>query len=236
MSEEDPTPNIEDAPDAPMLTDIEARVLAALMEKQLTTPDAYPLTVKSLLSACNQKSNREPVTDYEQGETIRTLRQLESRRLVRYEMGARSERYEQRMTHELSISKKQQALLTVMMLRGPQTINELHTRTQRMFEFQDREDLNVSLQRMTQGDQPLAVLIPRGAGQREDRYGHLLCGTPEMPVAADAASASGKRGHSAEVASLQEQVAQLRHELDRLYELTGHSKAGTETAADSSDH
>ena len=233
MSEEITTESDSEADDAPMLSEVEARILAALMEKQLTTPDAYPLTVKSLLSACNQKSNREPVTDYQQGDTVRTLRQLETRKFVRYEMGARSERYEQRLTHELSISKKQQALLTVMMLRGPQTINELHTRTQRMFEFQDRDDLNISLERMTQGDEPLALLIPRGAGQREDRYGHLLCGTPEMPAHSPAQTASS-RGNNAEIAALQQEVSQLRMELDQLYELTGHSKssAPTDTIAD----
>jgi uncharacterized protein YceH (UPF0502 family) len=230
VSEEQSTTSETD--DAPMLTDVEARILAALMEKQLTTPDAYPLTVKSLLSACNQKSNREPVTDYQQGETVRVLRELETRKFVRYEMGARSERYEQRLTHELSISKKQQALLTVMMLRGPQTINELQTRTQRMFEFQDNEDLAISLERMTQGDEPLAVLIPRSAGQREDRYGHLLCGVPEMPISAAGSTGGASRNKNAEIAALQQEVSQLRIELDRLYELTGHSNTEADNATE----
>ncbi len=226
--EESPEP---EADEPSMLSHVEARVLAALMEKQLTTPDAYPLTVKSLLSACNQKSNREPVTDYQQGETVRVLRQLESRKLVRYEMGARSERYEQRLTHELSISKKQQALLTVMMLRGPQTINELQTRTQRMFEFQDDDDLLISLERMTQGDEPLALLIPRSAGQREDRYGHLLCGVPEMPLH-PSSPATASRSKNAEITTLQQEVSQLRMEIDRLYELTGHSKIDADNSTE----
>lgn len=224
----------EQSTPANRLTAIEARILGALMEKQLTTPDAYPLTVKSLLTACNQKSNREPVSNYEQGETIRTLRQLESRKFVRYEMGSRSERYEQRFTHELSISKKQQALLTVTMLRGPQTLSELQTRTQRMYDFQDRDDLLVSLERLTQGEQPLLMLIPRGAGQREDRYGHLLCGIPEAPVAS-ATSSTSARSAGQELKALREQLARLEHAVDHLYALTGHSKPDDETELDQPD-
>ncbi|OED35579.1 hypothetical protein AB833_30155 [Chromatiales bacterium (ex Bugula neritina AB1)] len=199
---------------------MESRILGALIEKQLSTPDSYPLTVNSLLSACNQKSNREPVSTYEQGEVVRTLRQLEQRRFVRYEMGARSERYEQRLGHELSLSKKQQALLCVMMLRGPQTPNELMTRTQRLYEFTDREDMLVSLERMTQGAEPVAILIPRQSGQRDDRYGHLLCGKPEFIASAN----NTRRSNSAsEIEELKNQLSALQKQLDRLYELTGHT-------------
>ena len=201
------------------LTSVEARVLGALMEKQLATPDAYPLTVNSLMAACNQKSNREPVSNYQQGELVRTLRELESKSLVRYEMGARSERYEQRFTNQLSLSKKQQALITIMFLRGPQTASELYTRSQRMYEYANREDMQVSLERLTMGDEPLVILIPKGAGQREDRYGHLLCGKPEMPVARQTDKSDANSDDD-----LRTEIAVLRKELDRLYELTGHSK------------
>ena len=200
------------------LSAIEARILGALMEKQLSTPDAYPLTVNSLLSACNQKSNRDPVSNYQKGEVVRTLRELESRALVRYEMGARSERYEQRFTQKFSLSKKQQALIAMMMLRGPQTSNELYTRTQRLHEYTDREDMQVSLERLTQGELPFVVLIPKGAGQREDRFGHILCGTPQIPVASN--QSIGRATNS----ELADEVALLRRQLDALYELTGHAK------------
>lgn len=201
-------------------TNIEIRILGALMEKQLATPDAYPLTVNSLISACNQKSNREPVTSFQQGEVVRTLRELEARSLVRYEMGARSERYEQRFTNTYSLSKKQHALIAIMMLRGPQTSSELYTRTQRMYEYSDRDDMQVSLERLTMGDQPLVVLIPKGPGQREDRYGHLLCGMPEMPVQQARNNASDKAADQ----DLLAEIAALRADLDRLYKLTGHVK------------
>jgi len=205
------------------LSKIETRLLGALMEKQLATPDAYPLTVNSLISACNQKTNREPVTNYQQGEVVRSLRELESRSLVRYEMGARSERYEQRFTNQFSLSKKQQALIAMMMVRGPQTLSELYTRTQRLHEYTDRNDMEVSLERLTMGDEPLVVLIPKGAGQREDRYGHLLCGTPEMP-ASDSTAGRSKNGNGAHNSELRAELAALRAELDALYELTGHKK------------
>jgi len=197
---------------------IEIRILGALMEKQLATPDAYPLTVNSLISACNQKSNREPVTNYQQGEVVRTLRELESRSLARYEMGARSEKYEQRFTHQYELSKKQQALLAIMFLRGPQTVAELSTRTQRLYDYSDRNDMQVSLERLTMGDSPLVVLIPRTAGQREDRYGHLLCGMPTIETSDISSSAR------VSTQELQTEIATLRADLDALYELTGHKK------------
>lgn len=214
-----------DAADKALLSDIECRVLGTLMEKQLSTPDGYPLTVNSLLSAANQKSNREPVTNYEQGEMVRTLRELESRRLVRYEMGARSEKYEQRFTNEYQLSKKQQALLSVMMLRGPQTANELMTRTQRLCEFSDRDNMQLSLERLTQGESPMVILIPRQSGQREDRYGHILCGEVQIPTSV----ASPVRKSKPEIEDLKSEIEHLRQQLENLYQLTGHQLPDTES-------
>ncbi len=208
-----------------LLSEIECRVLGALMEKQLSTPDNYPLTISGLLSAVNQKSNREPVTSYQQGEIVRTLRKLEERRFVRYEMGARSERYDQSFTSANGFSKKQQALLSVLMLRGPQTINELQTRTQRLYEYSDRDDMVVSLERLTQGEKPAATLIPRQSGQRDDRYGHLLCGE----VAIDSAPVELKnkpQPTQSELDELKNEVKVLREQLMALYEMTGHEPRG----------
>ena len=209
-----------DSEEEALLSTIECRVLGTLMEKQLSTPDGYPLTVNSLLSAANQKTNREPVSSYQQGEIVRTLRELESRRLVRYEMGARSEKYEQRFTNEYQLSKKQQALLSVMMLRGPQTANELMTRTQRMCEFSDRDNMQLSLERLTQGESPMVILIPRQTGQREDRYGHILCGDVQMPPPTETVSTTAKS--NTEIANLRSEVEHLRQQLETLYQLTGH--------------
>ena len=212
------SPSEEQAAGGLGFSPIQVRILGALMEKQLATPDAYPLTVNSLISACNQKSNRDPVTNFQQGEVVRVLRELESGSLVRYEMGARSERYEQRFTNQYSLSKKQQAVIAIMMLRGPQTSAELFNRTQRMYEYSDRDDMQVSLERLTMGDEPLVVLIPKGPGQREDRYGHLLCGQPEIPVRESSESASLKATNQ----ELMAEIVSLRADLDELYRLTGH--------------
>ena len=236
MSDSQITPDIESNPESPseaLLSAIECRVLGALMEKQLATPDNYPLTVNSLLSAANQKSSREPVTNYQQGEVVRTLRDLESRRFVRYEMGARSERYEQRFTHEQSYSKKQQALLTVMMLRGPQTINELQTRTQRLHEFTDRDDLLVSLERLTQGDNPSVVVIPRQSGQRDDRYAHCLCGEVQIPETSTTQSSTSGQSSRSEISELRAEIQSLRKQIDTLYKLTGHTPDQSETTPES---
>lgn len=244
--EEDDQSSATDESDNPLLNQREARILGALMEKQMATPDAYPLTVNSLLNACNQKSSREPVTNLQQGEVVRSLRELESRKFVRYEMGARSERYEQTLTNELSLSRKQQALLCVMMLRGPQTVNELLTRTQRLYNFENRDDMEVSLTRMTQGDNPVAKLIGRSSGQRDDRFSHLLCGgepasvgashfdsaastsdfsdqTQTTGAAANAGTATNNSSVDAKtIAALTEEVLELREQLEELYRLTGH--------------
>lgn len=229
----------DNAPLQPLLSNREARILGALMEKQLATPDAYPLTVNSLINACNQKSSREPVTSLQQGEVVKSLRELEGRRLVRYEMGARSERYEQTLTQALSLSRKQHALLCVMLLRGPQTANELLTRTQRLYSFENSDDMQVSLTRMTQGEKPVVRMIGRAAGQRDDRYGHLLCGDT-LPAAAgpsqasdntDSAEAHTDSNHGgsnndsmqAQLQALTDEVIELRDMLEQLYQLTGHN-------------
>jgi uncharacterized protein YceH (UPF0502 family) len=235
---EDDTPDQDSVPEGAaestettpaLLSNIEARILGSLMEKQMATPDAYPLTVNSLLNACNQKTSREPVTNLQQGEVVRSLRELEGKKFVRYEMGARSERYEQTLSSALSLSRKQQALLCVMLLRGPQTANELLSRTQRLHAFENKDDMEVSLTRMTQGDEPVACLIGRAAGQRDDRYGHLLCGPISNEVLAAssaAASSAGAAGNQNEYAdkieALTDEVLELREMLEKLYQLTGH--------------
>jgi len=234
-------PEQAESKNSAMLSSQEARILGSLMEKQMATPDAYPLTVNSLINACNQKSSREPVTNLQQGEVVRLLRQLESRKLVRYEMGARSERYEQTLTKELSLSRKQQALLCIMLLRGPQTTNELLTRTQRLYSFENKDDMQVSLTRMTQGEDPIACRISRSPGQRDDRYGHLLCGDLEQeqtafsePTTTDSiASNDGSESEdskfqhsqyqdSKKIEALTDEVLELREMLEKLYQLTGH--------------
>ncbi|MBX2868271.1 MAG: DUF480 domain-containing protein [Acidiferrobacterales bacterium] len=163
-----------------MFNPIEARVLACLMEKELTTPDNYPLTLNSLVLACNQKSNREPVMQLTEGDVGHAARALADRHFIKIEYRGRTQKLTHKMQLELSIDRKQQSLLTVMMLRSPLTLNDLRTRTSRMVEFEDLEDIELTLEMMNDRRKPMVLMIPKGPGQREDRYTHLLCGDVDI--------------------------------------------------------
>jgi len=202
-------------PIAPPLTAIETRVLGALMEKQLTTPDAYPLTLNSLVLACNQKTSREPTSNYSSGEVQHCVRELAERKLIHVDYGARAERYDQRLTRVLpTIDKAAQALLNVMMLRGPQTVHELLTRTQRMHEFADDQAVEAALAKHCEAITPLLQRIPRQSGQREDRFVQLLSGAPDLSAIAAMKSESRPAASS----DLEERVAALETQLAGLEE------------------
>lgn len=197
--------------DEPMLTAIEARVLGALMEKQLTTPDAYPITLNSLVLACNQKTSREPITNYESGELQRCASQLQDKNWITVDYSARAARYDQRLTRILSLDKAAQAILNVMLLRGPQTLAEIFTRTQRMFEFENIKAVEEKLEYLCAKTTPHFVRIARAPGQREDRYMHLLCGKPDL-LAIAAMSSSGKNNTHMD----DERLPQLEHKIEQL--------------------
>lgn len=168
----------ENAP--PQLSAIELRVLGVLMEKQLTTPDQYPLTLNSVTTACNQKSSREPISSYNQGEVHRALQALDNKKFVRKERSSRSEKFSQQFTHHLELGRNHQALLCVMMLRGPQTVSELNTRTQRMHEFSDKDELEHCIDRLCNRQVPYAIRLEHQPGQRGERITHLFSGTPTV--------------------------------------------------------
>lgn len=199
--------------DEPMLTAIEARVLGSLMEKQLTTPDAYPITLNSLVLACNQKTSREPVSNYESGELQRCASQLQDKNWITVDYSARAARYDQRLTRVLGLDKAAQAVLNVMLLRGPQTLAELFTRTQRMFEFESVNAVEEKLEHLCAKTTPYFVRIPRVAGQREDRYMHLLCGKPDLAAIAAMTSASVVKHNSH---ADDERTIQLEHKIEQL--------------------
>lgn len=169
----------------PLLLSIELRILGALMEKQLTTPDQYPLTLNTLITACNQKSSRDPVSNHTQGEIARALQQLQHKKFVNKEYGSRAEKFSQYFIKHLELGKKHQALLCVMMLRGAQTLSELNTRTQRMVEFSDKEDLEHTLDRLCNREIPYVSRLSQQPGQRGERFTHLFSGTPEHSVPSD---------------------------------------------------
>ena len=230
------------------LSDIELRVLGALMEKQLTTPDSYPLTLNSLANACNQKSNREPVTNYHEGELKRCLQELEDKNFIRVEPSSRSYKYSQDFIKQLDLNRKHQALLCVMMLRGPQTLSELDTRTQRMGVFTDREDLEHHIERLCVRSTPYAARLSQKPGQRGERICHLFSDTPAnatavsrqetalQPLSQDTRNPEEQPAQADKVIHLENQVTslqtlvnvleseveELRDQLKTLYQLTGH--------------
>ncbi|MGK2928536.1 MAG: YceH family protein [Acidimicrobiales bacterium] len=160
-------------------TDEELRVLGALAEKEATVPDTYPMTLKGLESACNQKNNRDPITDLGTATIQRTLDRLKAAGLVRFvhpSHGARSTKYRHVIHERLELEPAELAVLTVLMLRGPQTLNEVRTRTERAHRFADLDEVEETLEDLAGRDEPLAVLIPRQPGQKEARWMHLLAG------------------------------------------------------------
>ena len=161
-----------DAPSEPRLDAIEIRILGSLIEKQATNPETYPLTLNALVLACNQKTSREPVMSLTQGQVGHSLRALEGRGFTRLVMGSRADRWEHRVDKALELVPAQVILLGLLFLRGPQTLNELLTRSSRMHDFEDTEQVQHQLERLIAHD--LALLVPRQSGQREDRYMHAL--------------------------------------------------------------
>jgi uncharacterized protein len=201
-----------------LLSAIEARILGCLIEKEATTPEQYPLTLNAIHLACNQKTNREPIMELNLGEVGHCMRQLDPRNLVRSQHGARAERYEHRVNTAFSLTKQQQALLCVLMLRGPQTLSELMTRTERLATFSDLEDVKHTLERLSQRENPLIERITRASGQREDRYVHLLCGPvdySQLP-AAKMSPPLASIALEERIAQLEERLAQVEEELKSL--------------------
>lgn len=201
------------------LSAIEARILGCLIEKQATTPENYPLTANAVVLACNQKTARDPVLELEPGAVGHALRELEGRRLVLANHGARAQRYEHRFAAVYSLTSKQQAVLALMLLRGPQTLAELHARSERLATFSDIDDVQQTLERLTLRSPALAIRLGRLGGQREDRYMHLLCGPVDVERYAQAAASAStpRRGElEARVEALEQALDELRERLDSI--------------------
>jgi len=166
----------------PQLSAVEQRVLGALVEKQRTVPASYPLTLSSLRSACNQTSSREPVTDYDDSVLRATLKELRDRELVRAVWtgaGSRVVKFHQRLEEHLGVGEPELAVLTVLLLRGPQAPGELRTRTARLHPFEDRAEVEATLRGLAELPEPLVVELERRAGQQDRRWAHLLGPLPE---------------------------------------------------------
>lgn len=207
------------------LTHEELRVLGCLLEKKMTTPDYYPLSLNALINACNQKSNRDPVVNYGDATVLRALKSLKAKEFVRQSTLSRVPKYEERFCEEASVDEDESAILCVLMLRGPQTIGELRARTERMVAFQDLEDVGDVLNALIEME--YAQLLPRKPGQKEPRYRHLLGDSQEAADPArsepqptlDMPAPSDEYVDADRLAALEEQVAALSAELQEFREM-----------------
>jgi uncharacterized protein YceH (UPF0502 family) len=206
-----------------LLTVVEARVLGSLVEKEITTPDYYPLSLNALLNACNQKSSREPVMSLSEDDLRQAVHSLQNKGLVGSASGADSRvaKYEHRLQEVYNFSRRETALLCLLMLRGPQTPGELRGRTERLYRFEEIGDVLSTLQRMMERDPPLVKLLPRQPGTKEARYAHLLSGdVAGWEPTASSTEADGDTGGgtapSERLVQLEEQVAALQREVSEL--------------------
>jgi len=162
---------------------VERRIIGSLMEKQLTTPDNYPLTINALLAACNQKTNREPVTELGEDEVARALDRLQQRSLAWRVLGGRSVRWDHNADKRWLLTPGAKAVMTLLLLRGPQTAGELRSRSDRMFHFTSIEEVESVLQSLSERDEPLVASMARRVGQKEQRWVTLLGDTlPDEPA------------------------------------------------------
>jgi len=213
------------------LSETEVRVLGALIEKDITTPDYYPLSLNALVNACNQKSNREPVMSLDEQAVRSAVESLQDKRLAGPSSGADSRvpKFEHRLQEVFNFTRGETAILCVLLLRGPQTPGELRGRTERMFRFEELSDVQSTLQRLMEGDDPVVAALPRQPGTKEIRYAHLLAGSavaarPETaPTGAETDTGEALRitrleeqiaGLKSEVAELRQQVAELRNRFE----------------------
>jgi uncharacterized protein YceH (UPF0502 family) len=201
---------------------VEARVLACLVEKSITTPEYYPLTLNALTAACNQKSNRDPMMQVTDTEVVRALDSLRDRKLAWSVTlaGSRAPRYRHSLQDVIPLSPAHTAVLCELLLRGPQTLGELRTHASRMVEIPDTAAVQGILQDLSsRSDGPLVVVLPRQPGRREDRYAHLLCGAPPVEPEASSPVEPARLAVLAEnerLAALEAKVALLQDELARL--------------------
>jgi uncharacterized protein YceH (UPF0502 family) len=194
---------------------MQVRVLGCLIEKKATTPDQYPMTINSIKNACNQKTSRVPVVSYYEGEIGHTLRELEELGLVSEAWSTRAAKYEHHFGKVLEVMQKDKAVLCTLMLRGPQTAGEIRNHCQRLYAFDDIDDVEYVLQRLAEHQPPRVMQLPRQAGQKEQRYAHLLCGEPDLSNL-PAAPQRGRSGLEERVSQLETEVEALKQQLNEL--------------------
>jgi len=204
-----------------LLSDVEARVLGSLVEKELTTPEYYPLSLNALVNACNQKSNRDPLMNLDEEAVREALRTLDKKGLAgpADNMVSRVSKYEHRLQEAYNFTRHEIAILSELLLRGPQTPGELRSRADRMHKFEDLGIVQSTLQRLMKREPPLVTVLARQPGTKEARYAHLLSGEVQAPPqnsAATGISAPGGAGGGERIARLEDQVAALQSEVAAL--------------------
>jgi uncharacterized protein len=200
------------------LTDTEVRVLGCLLEKEMATPDYYPLSLNGLVNACNQKSNRDPVVSYDEETVIQAIEGLRKKRLLWQSDASRVPKYAQNLGSTLNLVRKESAILCLLMLRGPQTAGELRGRSERLYDFHDLEEVLASLKNLE--EMGLVKTLARQPGRKELRYMHLLAGEPAIAEPADftpIVSAAVRRGAETDrLVALEREVEELKAEVERL--------------------
>jgi uncharacterized protein len=203
-----------------VLSEIETRVLGSLIEKDVTTPDYYPLSLNALVNACNQKNNRDPVMTLDEGSVRDALASLQEKRLAGPASGADSRvtKFEHRLQEAFNFDRREVAVVCVLLLRGAQTPGELRGRTERMYRFEALDDVVSTLDRLAQREPPLVRILPRQPGTKESRYMHLFSGEPAVSdmVRATEVTAQGGGSTGDRLSRVEEEVASLRQELSEV--------------------
>ncbi len=214
---------MDQLPPLPKLTSEEIRVLGSLMEKSRTTPDYYPMTLNGLTAACNQRSSRKPVVNYDEETVTRTLDTLKRKGLISTATGgsSRATKYKHNFAIVFPVVPAEVAVICLLLLRGPQTPGEINNNSGRLYEFDSLDEVNEVLEKLSSGEQPYLTLLPRRSGQKEARYMHLLGETLEIPeddeeTSSPAGNTSSNAALEERVTKLEEEVATLRAELDKL--------------------
>lgn len=205
-----------------VLSTVAARVLGSLVEKEITTPEYYPLSLNALANACNQKNNREPVMHLEEDDIRQALHRLEDDGLAGPVRGTESRvtKYEHHVQEVFNLTRGEIAVMCVLLLRGPQTLGELRGRTERMHRFDELSDVQSTLQRLMQREPSLVKVLARQPGTKEARYAHLLSGEPVEVASGTASNDLSLNGDlETEVAALREEVAALRAQVERVLRL-----------------
>jgi len=199
-----------------LLNDIEVRVLGSLLEKSMTTPEYYPLSLNALTNACNQKSNRDPVVSFDETTVVRALDSLRDKQLVVLSASSRVPKYAEIFAGNRKLVTRESALIMTLMLRGPQTVGELRGRTERAYKFEDLAEVEATLDEL--GESGYVTKLPRMPGRKESRYAHLLAGDVQVEETAPGPEPAAMvvRAENERITALEEEVQRLRQEFDTL--------------------